>query len=204
MSFLRPLILAFAAVPCLEAIVWNGKDGSDSNVVAAIDLSSIPDCTDDLIAGGEAQCDSLSKDECKGYTQWDDSGKLFIQCKPSGENCLAEGPQCKKPPKKNHWIKPKAGVVCTQACKDNGFTKCNKKEMAKIDSKEKVKKAMKEAGTAAGASAATETTQEFPSRPSDPETSATMSPPEPKRAQSLVIKTSTAAMGPSATVSRAA
>ncbi|CAE7447541.1 unnamed protein product [Symbiodinium microadriaticum] len=146
MSFLRPLILAFAAVPCLEAIVWNGKDGSDSNVVAAIDLSSIPDCTDDLIAGGEAQCDSLSKDECKGYTQWDDSGKLFIQCKPSGENCLAEGPQCKKPPKKNHWIKPKSGVVCTKACKDNGFTKCNKKEMAKIDSKEKVKKAMKEAG----------------------------------------------------------
>ena len=40
-----------AAMLLGEAIVWNGKDGSDSNVVAAIDLSSIPDCTDDLIAG---------------------------------------------------------------------------------------------------------------------------------------------------------
>ena len=35
-----------------EAIVWNGRDGSDSNVVAAIDLSSLPDCTGDLIPGG--------------------------------------------------------------------------------------------------------------------------------------------------------
>ena len=68
----------------------------------------------------------------------------------TGENCLAGAnptkQQCKPPPKKNPWVLPKKGVVCTKACKDNGFSKCNKKEMAKIDSKEKIKKAMKEAG----------------------------------------------------------
>ncbi|CAE7789562.1 unnamed protein product [Symbiodinium sp. CCMP2592] len=137
-----------------EAIVWSGKDGSDSNVVAAIDLSSLPECTGDLIPGGEAQCDKFNDElgKCEGkYTQWGDSGELFLQCGVSGPNCLG-GPdkhkkqQCKQPPKKNHWVLPKKGVVCSKACKDNGFSKCNKEEMAKIDSKEKIKTAMKEAG----------------------------------------------------------
>ena len=56
------------------------------------------------------------------------------------------GPPCKKPAAVNHWVFGGKGSVCTKVCKEKGFTKCNKEQMAGIDSAEKIKAAMKKAG----------------------------------------------------------
>ena len=93
-------------------------------------------------------CETLSLKDCEGYTEADDTGKAFAQCKKSGKNCLAVGPACKgsKAPKKKHWIRGPDGAYCNNVCKDNGFKKCNKQEMAKITTKDLIKAKMKEAG----------------------------------------------------------
>mmetsp|Transcript_1149 Transcript_1149/g.2205 ORF Transcript_1149/g.2205 Transcript_1149/m.2205 type:complete len:187 (-) Transcript_1149:165-725(-) len=126
-------LLLLIAAPLAESIVM--KEGA---------LQMTPDCTGTKHAG-VATCDSLSTDKCEGFTSASAGTAMYVQCKVSGNNCLAVGPACNAPVLK-HWIKGGGGTNCNSVCKAKGFSKCNKEKMTAINNPEKIKAAMKEAG----------------------------------------------------------
>mmetsp|Transcript_90655 Transcript_90655/g.216457 ORF Transcript_90655/g.216457 Transcript_90655/m.216457 type:complete len:151 (+) Transcript_90655:222-674(+) len=91
--------------------------------------------------GGEAKCDELGADNCKGYTLI--APGMFASCGVVGPNCLTTGPMCKEVVR---WFLGSNGQTCNGICKAKGFTACNKEKMASLDTAEKMDTAAKAAG----------------------------------------------------------
>eukprot|EP00437_Effrenium_voratum_P034373 CAMPEP_0181467384 /NCGR_PEP_ID=MMETSP1110-20121109/36952_1 /TAXON_ID=174948 /ORGANISM="Symbiodinium sp., Strain CCMP421" /LENGTH=171 /DNA_ID=CAMNT_0023592211 /DNA_START=47 /DNA_END=563 /DNA_ORIENTATION=- len=138
MAFAKTALLAAQVV--LVNSLWVRSQSQQSQTFRAQDL---PECSG-VVRAGEAKCDELGADNCKGYTLI--APGMFASCGVVGPNCLTTGPMCKEVVR---WFLGSNGQTCNGICKAKGFTACNKEKMASLDTAEKMDTAEKQPGTLA-------------------------------------------------------